>query len=662
MKKMPKKYKCFLLLLILCGLIGYLFLDDHEDFKEDYYEAMNQKILEEHPLQKSDYTWSAFGEAQDQSDEKVREIVREIVDGKNGDVDLNIQKKIQTVYENAMDQENRDQVGIQPLKMYVDEIWNSQSIDEFIERAIWIEQELGIDIFTRVVVAEDYMDNQHNMVYFYPVTFSFGSSADYWVDEDYMAYEAYIKRAMIQLWKAYGYSQKEAREKVHRLVDFYQKVGSQSKLAADLEDVQAYYHVVTVQELDQVYSNINIESYLQKRKIQTSEKYSLVDEGQYRFLDQYLIEENLDLWKDFVILKILDHYAMYAGSNYQGIVNQLNLSLIGIEEEKITEEERAMNIVVDMFSDDIDSIYQKQVLSSAKREYILTMVEDVRAHYKQMLKNNVWLGENTKKLAMEKLEKMKVQVGMRDNISSLSQEYWITSFAEGGSLIDNVRSVWQANYYDDLRRLESGEKSKGLGQSIVNAYYNPLDNSISIPSAATFLFDMDWNYYENLGSIGMVISHEMTHGFDGNGSQFDSNGNLHNWWTKEDWKAFLQLQDEVSSYYSAYEVLNGKFVNGKKTVNENIADLGALSCIVGISLERGASEQELQKMFSSFAHMWASQSKDEYTELLLLQDSHAPNKYRVNAVLSSIEEFYRVYHVHFWNDMYVDKDRRVKVW
>ena len=160
----------------------------------------------------------------------------------------------------------------------------------------------------------------------------------------------------------------------------------------------------------------------------------------------------------------------------------------------------------------------------------------------------------------------------------------------------------------------------------------------------------------------MVIAHEITHAFDSNGAKFDEYGNISNWWTTKDLKNYKKLQKKVINYYNKYEVIDGEYINGKRTVNENIADLGAVSCISNIAISKKASDKDIKKMYSSLAKMWASISNKEYEKLLLLQDTHSPSKYRVNATLSSTDLFYKTYNINLLNKMYIPKEKRVKIW
>ena len=160
----------------------------------------------------------------------------------------------------------------------------------------------------------------------------------------------------------------------------------------------------------------------------------------------------------------------------------------------------------------------------------------------------------------------------------------------------------------------------------------------------------------------MVIAHEITHAFDSNGSKFDEKGNLSNWWTEKDFNNYKEIKQKVIDYYNKYEVIDGIYIDGEKTVNENIADLGAVSCITNLALNKKATNKELKQMYESLANMWATVSTEEYQKLLLLQDTHAPSKYRVNATLSSIDTFYKVYNINKFNDMYINKTSRITVW
>lgn len=630
---------------------------------DDYYEIINEKTLSVNHIKDGEYSWSKFYEAQEKSDEMVDEIIKELVFSNNSNVDSKIVNNMKVVYYNALNWEERNKSGLFSLNSYLERINKVSNIWDFINVVIEVENDLGVDIFTNIVVEADYKDNSQNIVYFYPVTLAFGSSVDYFVDADYMTYKAYIKRAMIQLLKVYGYDKSKAREVVSDLVSFYEQIGEVSKLSSELQEVDSYYNLVSLDELSSIYSNLDIINYLKKKGIFEEEKYSLVDDLQYEFINNYLKDEYLELWKQHVIVKVLDSYAMYLGSDYVDVILELNHSLLGVEDSEEDRNDVALDIVSGIFSSTIDSVYDSKVMTSEKKEYLENLVGDILDNYVMMLKNNEWLSEKAKETAILKVKNMEVYIGNSEKVSTIDfRNLNLKSFGDGSSLVDNIIDIIKLERLNDLERLSNNKTSKVMAESVVNAYYKLSSNAIYLPASISLLFDEKDDYYTNLGSVGMVIAHEITHAFDSNGSKFDASGNLSEWWTKDDKQKFENLKDDVVSYYNNYYVIDGKYIDGEKTVNENIADLGSLSCIVDIALDKNASDVEIKKLFSSFAKLWVSQEKEEYLKLLLLQDTHSPNKYRVNAVLSSIDTFYDVYNVDIFDDMYIARENRVSVW
>ena len=643
----------FLILLISVGC--FYFYSDNRGIANDYYEEVNREFLSKNYLIDDDYIYNTFTVAQDESYEVRDAIIKDVISGKVN-IDNGVSKNINILYNNVLDINERNNVSINPIKKYIKLVMDSKNISELIRNSIVVENVLGVDIFTRIVIDKDFKDNSKNIIYLYPVTFAFGTVADYYVDEDYMTYMAYIKRAIVQLLMEYGYEKDEARMISSEIISFYKDIGSNSKLSDSYEDVTSYYNVVDSSYLNSIYNKFDITWYLDERGI-SEDKYSLVDEGQYKKINEYLSDEYLMIWKKVILVEILSSYASYVDEDYYNIVNELNNKITGTDVE-VDYEEDAVSLVGNVFEDEIDKLYEGEVISNLDKEYLKGLFLDIKNYFEKMLKNNSWLSDDTKRLALVKLKKMKVYVGLDGSNNNLSQNIVVS----GDSLIENVISINKSNYDLSLKRLEEEIDVRELGMSEVNAYYSPIDNAVYVPSSVMFLMNSDASYYEKLGTIGMVIAHEVTHGFDYNGSLFDSDGNLNNWWNDNDRDNYTKLKNMVSDYYSKIEVLDGKYIDGDKTVNENIADMGALKVVSGVALENGASIDELKEMYSSFAKFWKCQVTDEYAKLLLLNDSHSPNKYRVNAVLSVTDNFYDVYNIYPWNDMYLSSRRRVSVW
>lgn len=645
--------KKIIYIILLFGILAFYFVTNRNELSNDYYDYINREFFDKNYLGENDYTYSTFTKAQDESDEVIYSIVMDVVDDKI-EISNNVDDKIKILYNNVIDYDTRNRVGLGPLKSYIDLINSSNNIYELVNNSVVVERELGVDIFTRIAIDSDFVDNSHNIVYLYPVTFAFGASADYFVDEDYMVYKAYIKRSIINLLEKYGYSRNEARLVSSEVISFYSSISECSKLSSSYVDVTSYYNIVDNDILSDVYKKFDVVSYLSSLGI-NKEEYSLVDEGQYRKINEYLTDDYLLVWKKVILIKILSSYASYLDEGYRDIVVDLNNSLTGSNDRESREDE-AISIVSNVFSDDLDKIYENRVITGDDKNYLSKLFYDIKKSFRKMLEGNVWLSDETKKKALVKLDNMKVYVGVYgDNCGDYIE-------VNGNSLVSDIISINRSNYLKSLARLDKKEEVKAISEKVVNAYYNPMTNAVYIPSSVMFLLKNSESYFERLGTIGIVIAHEITHGFDYNGSMFDNNGNLNNWWNDTDRDKYSELVSIVSQYYSKIEVIDGRYINGDRTVNENIADMGALEIITNVAIKNRASNEDLKVMYSSFADFWKSQETEEYTKLLLLSDSHSPNKYRVNAVLSLIDKFYDVYNIYPWNDMYIFNRDRVSVW
>ncbi|MBQ6495169.1 MAG: M13 family metallopeptidase [Bacilli bacterium] len=630
-----------ILLLIIVIIIPLLLLPNNE-LKDDYYNYINKKIIEKHKLKNDEYTWSTFIDKQEKVDNKKKEIINKLIENKTNN-------NISIIYEKLLTKEK----GLSTLSKYINIVDNSNNIEDYIKNAIIIEKELNIDIFTNIKVEKDYKDNSKSIIYLYPITMDFGATSDFYANEDYMSYKALIKQYGIKILKQYGYSTKKARDVSKSITNMYTDISNNSLLSKDLEDISKYYNIITKEELKKVYTNIDIDKYLKEKNI-NEEIFSIIDINNYKTINNYLSNDNLELLKEQLKLKILENYAIFLDNNYSNLIYELNNKLLG---KKINnEEEKIREIIDNYFNNEIDKIYKENNISQEKVDYINKMTKEIINYYKKNIDTLDWLSKETRKKAKLKLNNMKINIGV-SNYNNYDY-----NLNENNTLIENIITIEKYLYNYELSKLKTNKQDNLITETTVNAYYNPQDNSINIPISSFTLFDEKDNYYKNLGSIGMIIAHEITHAFDYNGSKFDDKGNINNWWQEEDYNIFKKKQQDVIKYYNKYEVVKGSYINGRKTVNENIADLGAVSCISGIAESKKAKKEEIKHMYKSLANLWASIEKEEYKELLLLQDNHSPSKYRVNGTLSSTELFYKTYNINSFNKMYISPKKRVKVW
>lgn len=269
---------------------------------------------------------------------------------------------------------------------------------------------------------------------------------------------------------------------------------------------------------------------------------------------------------------------------------------------------------------------------------------------------------STKKEALAKLDAMTARIGVPDVWPQDRYGIEVKTPEEGGLYIDNILAVLQAD-----REYEFATKDEPVDGTLwedppqtINAFYDLSGNNITLLAGVlnSPFYSGDATEEENLGGIGMIIAHEITHAFDSSGSQYDSNGNLRNWWAQDDAKKFEELGQSVVEYYSAQSV-RGMQVDGQLTLGENIADLGAMACVSAVAKQRGL---DLRKVYAAYANLWAEEVRDEYLANLVTTDSHSPGKVRVNAVLSATDDFYDAFGITEQDAMYVAPEDRPRIW
>lgn len=650
-----KNSKSKVIIAIICILLIATFAFNNNIFSnkeegitigEDYYEAINKDILANKELESDESYWSLISEAQDRVDDKLLKIVQELV---NNNENANITK----LYNSVINQ--KDDLSI--LDSYIEKIDNSDDIDEFLDNIAKINEDLSMRLLINAIIESDYKNNEEAIVNIYPFAYDYGVIySDYYTNPIYSNYVGMFIKYDREILKLYGYSEEEAKESVRKISKFYMEIANNSKAMDELDEVEEIYNIQNSKTINEIYTNINIDKFLSNynKKLQVS----IVDVNQAKALNAYLVNENLDTLKEYAKLQILQTYAQYGSIEYFNLMSEFEAEQMGTEVEEYTTEEYARDIVTAYFDTEVSKIYLKENVSETYTKYFKNMINEIMSQYKVKIKNNEWLSEQTKQKALVKLENMDINVCYPSQWPTYSEQYVLSE-----NLLENIINMNKIQVEFSIQSTINNEKYWAMSTLTANAFYNLADNSINFPAAILEyeLYSENNSYYKNLGSLGMIIAHEITHAFDNNGALFDENGNLNNWWTDEDYKNFEDLKNDVINYYNGYKV-NGKSVNGEQTVSENIADLGAVSCIVEIAKQKGATKEEMKQLFEAYANVFASKSTEEYTKLLLIMDTHSPDKIRINAVLQSIEEFYNVYEITEKDEMYKAKEERVKVW
>lgn len=642
---------------------GTIYITEDTDrvrYQDDFYEYINGELLDEVELSATDAQWSWFGELDAVVSYDMKQMIRRLANSKKDYSKGSSEQKIRDMYQCISDMENRNKTGLGPLQPYLDMIRSAGNIDEYVDALADLSGKFGFSsIVGGYYVAQDKGDSNRNAVYLMYADTLIGK--EYLESPQLQPYVSMYYQYMIDMLVEYGMSQEEARQVQENIDILLRDICASTLSAEDYYSPEKTYNVYTKEELQELYTNIDIEEMLRRLRIDAVDSYIVMDVEQAKKINALLTEENLQVLKDFSTFVMLNDVAEYSTENYARLYHNMTNMLYGIS-ESADDEDTWMYLTQDLLPWDFGRIYVEQYYEPESKEQVEKMIAQIIAVYKQMIMEQDWMCEETKAKAIKKLDTMRIKIGYPEEWPASMEMMQVTPIKEGGSLLANLLVNMQVSIEDTLDHLE-GEVDReewSMTPQTINAYYNPSNNEIVFPAAIlqSPFFDVEADYAQNLGGIGFVIAHEISHAFDANGAQYDENGNYAYWWSVEEYQTYQALSTEIIDYYESFEII-GENINGELTLSENIADLGAMTCITKILAD---DNDALSEAFIQFAYIWASEETVEYQMYLLGNDTHAPNKVRVNATLSACDAFYEVYDIAKEDRMYVAPPDRVGIW
>jgi putative endopeptidase len=401
---------------------------------------------------------------------------------------------------------------------------------------------------------------------------------------------------------------------------------------------------------------------MKNNKTDKANKIIVTDPKWLKALNEIYKEENLPLIKDYLEIMNINGSAGFLGEDFEKAATEFNNSYLGSKGE-IPREEKAINMVDSVLGNVFGKIYVQRYFSDKTKNDVKDMTNEIIKIYEKRINDLDWMSDTTKKKAIEKLNKINIQIGYPDKWEDYSK-LEIRSYEEGGSLWENILNLSKFAEEKSLSHLnESVDKTKFIcSPQTINAFYNATSNTVTVPAGILQgeFYNANASKENHLGSIGAIIGHEISHAFDNTGAKFDADGNLNNWWTAEDYKKFEDKTNKFRSFYSQVKLDNGKNVNGDLTVGENVADIGGMACVLDILSQM--KNPDYKAFFESNAAMWREIDTKEYGDYLLQNNTHSPNAVRVNTVLAQFDKFYETYGIKENDKLYVKPENRLKIW
>ena len=574
--------------------------------KDDYYEAINRELIDSWEIEPDESAKNWFGILQDRVDERMTEIIRKTSEEpaleKGSD-----ESNIRAMYLTGMDKDARNEGGFgKTVSAFFDEVDAAGSVDELMRACMQFNRDYGLYSVFGLYVGTDFEDSSAKILSV--DAGDCGLNKEIWFsdDESNQKMASAFEKLLEKLCVIEGYSEEESGEVSKNTAELMKTLAKKALAQSELYDPEKTYNVCTVSELENLFSgNISAEMIEEIYGVNGDDRVIVSELEKTKLMGSLLTEDNLPLLKEYVKLCAQKDLCSYMDMDSWNAAAEYDLAASGMEESRPFEE-MLITDIQGLLGFECGRIYCENYYSEETTEDVGRIIEQVIETFNRRIDALDWMSDATKKEAKNKLAELDVRVGHPDSWPQDRYELILEAPEDGGLYIDNyLRAAKAASDYSFETKDEPADRSLWPDTpQTVNAYYDSQNNSINILAGilqAPF-YDPDASAEENLGGIGTVIGHEITHAFDTSGAQFDENGNLRDWWTAEDKEKFRALADEVISYYDGMEV-DGKSVSGEQTVTENIADLGGVSCITEIAESEG---YDLKKIFDDYSTIWSS--------------------------------------------------------
>lgn len=633
---------------------------------QDFFMFANGEWLEntEIPADKSNY--GSFTVLADEAEISLKKIVDEASQADYVTPGSSTQK-IRDLYRSFMDETAANSKGYEPIADLLNTIdaVNSKS-DLFV--IMGQLSQLGVNQPVVSFVNQDSKEATQYALYLTQAGLTL-PDRDYYLESDdrYVSARQLLQQHIVTLFELTG--EAEANKSAADILALETEFAKQHWTRVDNRDRDKTYNKVSFPELRKLSPGFDWEALLSAAGVPMQDTLIIRQPSYISALPGIIAEASLGTWKNYLKFQLLDAYAAYLSEPFALADFEFHRKgLQGVAESR-PRWKRAIAAINQFMGQQLGQVYVTKHFQPAAKERMVDLVENLRKAYGQSIMEIDWMGEDTKLQALDKLAKFSPKIGYPDewrNYSKLD--------ISADDLVGNIKNGTLFEYHRNLAKLGSAidRNEWFMTPQTVNAYYSPSMNEIVFPAAILQppFFNLEADDAVNYGGIGAVIGHEMGHGFDDQGSKSDGNGNLRNWWTDQDRSEFQQRTAQLVDQYSSYEAIENEFVNGELTLGENIGDLGGLSIAYRAwqnSLDGNPSPvidglTGQQRFFLGWAQVWQRLYRDEELKRRLNVDPHSPSQFRVNGIVTNLQEFYEAFDINPGDAMYTPPEKRVKIW
>ena len=637
----------------------------------DFYMFATGGWQKAHPLTDEYSRYGSFDVLQENNNKQLRELIEGVAAQQNEKG--SVAQKIADLYNSAMDSVALNEHGLDEMTAFLacDGYQTSAQITQDWLKQVWPKMlRQGVDGLMGFYIGADEKDSKNNILSIVQGGLTLGQK-DYYLDQDpetakiREAYVAYIR----QLVSHVGFGETDAARISDDVMRIETRLAQASKSMTELRDPEANYHKMSYDQLKKDFAGINWDAYLHIFGISGLKDVIVGQPEAIHEVEKILAEETPEALQNVYLWHAIDMAAGYVDDESRNLSFAFWGTALSGKTQDRPRWKRAVSSVEGCLGEALGQLYVAKYFPPAAKERMEKLVANLQQALGERIDAQDWMSDETKKVAHEKLDAFYVKVGYPDKWTDYS------TLQIGNSYLQNILSCKEWAIQDMIAKHLNKPVDKDewyMTPQTVNAYYNPTTNEICFPAGILQppFFDMEADDAFNYGAIGVVIGHEMTHGFDDQGSKYDKNGNLSQWWTEEDTKRFNERIQVMRDYHDSIEVLPGLHSNGSLTLGENMADHGGLmvayQAFVNATAQAPLSDKDgftpAQRFFLAYANVWGQNIRDEEIRKRVKSDPHSLGKWRVNGQMPHMDAWYEAFGITEQDPMFVPKEKRVTIW
>ena len=634
-------------------------IDKNATVASNFYQAVNKDWLLKTKIPADSPSIDNFYTLDEDIKGKLKKDIKNLGEGKETS-DITGMSEFITFYKAASDYKQREKDGLEPLKPYLKEIEDIKDLNDLASKSASLTDK-GIPLPFGYDVGTNAENTSQKQIQLSPPSILLPDVSIYKDEASKKQYLTPIETATQKALEMLGYSEKNSKRIVKEALEFDEIIAKYSLSNEEMSESKNLVHPKTAEEINAYSGSFKLYDVIKGIMGRDLETINVPNTKYFENYSKVVNQDNFSKIKSWILVQEAMAASNSLTEDYRLNFASISMAIMGTQ-KPISKEDTVYEMSVNLFSDVMSVYYGRKYFGEEAKTDVTGMIDKIKNVYRGRLQKNNWLTEGTRNKAIEKLDKMKVFVGYQEDVNPGTKELHLDpnkSFFELSEDIAQFGKRYTIDHFDDPI-----DKNKWSGSAFdINAYYNPESNSINFPAGilqAPF-YDKNQSTEKNYGGIGVVIGHEITHAFDSNGADYDENGDMHNWWTKADTKAFDKRIKAFEDQWNGLEIYGTK-VNGKLTVTENVADAGGLSSTLQV-LKTDMTKPNLKDYFENYADIWKQKASLQYNKYTMVQDVHAPNELRVNQQLKNLPEFYEAYpQIKEGDAMYLAPSKRISLW